>query len=887
MTDRWIVESLITQRPTPSSTTPCTTPSKRASTTTTTTTPVTPTTTPQRVSRRNGLSNETDYKVFERVYSSMNQNQELARNEDVHRFMIGDTVIVDKTCQPRQKWLHAPDYLRWQQLSRRNNKKRRQLVDDPSATRTRESDEWKHVDGLGCDGDKVAVITRLFQDVSGQMKAQVRWFARPGAIWGQEGPPDGEHVKEYELYYTADSTYLNESRLRQQWQPGDPPLPPVSSKTPLCTDVVDCSSIVRHVQILTPQDEWTDETIITRTEVFAPFLVTKVYDAKPVRDAEFLGEIDFAQVLERGLKKGDWDVEPTWNDTVDKRRRFSVKSNTKTIKSHKRIKQRISSDTEQSDSSSDDDDESDANLNSDDESDEDGDSEGHPASDEENDGNMTDASPTSYPTPTKSRNKRGRPRGSKSRRNKVQHHVKPKLSAASKQRAAETAARRKRFQQKRQQKACNVNAVPPAFMSDEAFLKLEPFKRAQALLHVSATPEFLPCREEQRESISMMLSEAILAQIGTCLYIHGVPGTGKTATVHSVVRELQNDPDIPAFEFVEINGMKISEPQTAYSILWEAVSSNRGSGTMSRKVTSKQALTSLETWFQTPSPNRKTTVVLVDELDQMLTKTQDVVYNFFNWPHVAHSRLIVLAVANTMDLPERSFSNKIQSRLGQQRVVFQPYNWLQLKQIVETRLGQDLMKQVMQDDKVVDLISKRVAGAAGDARKALDVTRRTIEKVDQINTMSKMTTTTTTTTRGCTLMDAAQTYKEMSDFSSNSFLKATSLIEKILLLSLNQCLKRGGQPEVLIDDVLSHAHRFMTNASLTSLGSFQPSQVTMFKLLKQMSQTRLISIDSGAQNGLMNGERDLFSWVRMNVGVGEVMDVLREDDELKNHVPKV
>jgi len=24
--------------------------------------------------------------------------------------------------------------------------------------------------------------------------------------------------------------------------------------------------------------------------------------------------------------------------------------------------------------------------------------------------------------------------------------------------------------------------------------------------------------------------------------VHGVPGTGKTATVHSVVRELQNDP---------------------------------------------------------------------------------------------------------------------------------------------------------------------------------------------------------------------------------------------------------------------------------------------------------------------------------------------------------
>lgn len=54
----------------------------------------------------------------------------------------------------------------------------------------------------------------------------------------------------------------------------------------------------------------------------------------------------------------------------------------------------------------------------------------------------------------------------------------------------------------------------------------------------------------------------------------------------------------------------------------------------------------------------------MDELDQMVTKKQDVIYNFFNWPHMAHSKLIVIAIANTMDLPERELSGKIRSRLG-------------------------------------------------------------------------------------------------------------------------------------------------------------------------------------------------------------------------------
>jgi origin recognition complex subunit 1 len=57
-------------------------------------------------------------------------------------------------------------------------------------------------------------------------------------------------------------------------------------------------------------------------------------------------------------------------------------------------------------------------------------------------------------------------------------------------------------------------------------------------------------------------------------------------------------------------------------------------------------------------------VVLMDELDQLLTAKQDVVYNFFNWPTLVGSRLVVIAVANTMDLPERVMTGRVRSRLG-------------------------------------------------------------------------------------------------------------------------------------------------------------------------------------------------------------------------------
>lgn len=57
-------------------------------------------------------------------------------------------------------------------------------------------------------------------------------------------------------------------------------------------------------------------------------------------------------------------------------------------------------------------------------------------------------------------------------------------------------------------------------------------------------------------------------------------------------------------------------------------------------------------------------MVLMDELDQLVTAKQDVIYNFFNWPTLVGSKLIVIAVANTHDLPERTMNGRVRSRLG-------------------------------------------------------------------------------------------------------------------------------------------------------------------------------------------------------------------------------
>ena len=186
-----------------------------------------------------------------------------------------------------------------------------------------------------------------------------------------------------------------------------------------------------------------------------------------------------------------------------------------------------------------------------------------------------------------------------------------------------------------------------------------PFQVARNQLHVSSVPAALPCREEEFSTVYSHLEAAITDGSGSCIYISGTPGTGKTATVREVVAQLHASvqaEELDDFIFVEINGMKVTDPHQSYSLLWQALRGDR--------VSPSHALELLEREFSAPSPRRVPCVVLMDELDQLVTKNQSVMYNFFNWPQLRHSRLIVLAVANTMDLPERTLSNKISSRLG-------------------------------------------------------------------------------------------------------------------------------------------------------------------------------------------------------------------------------
>ena len=127
----------------------------------------------------------------------------------------------------------------------------------------------------------------------------------------------------------------------------------------------------------------------------------------------------------------------------------------------------------------------------------------------------------------------------------------------------------------------------------------------------------------------------------------------------------------------------------------------------------------------------RVTVLVVDEMDLLVTRTQQLLYNLFDWPTHRAARLVILGIADTLDLPERLLP-KISSRLGNNKVVFKPYTAEQLKRIVLSRLEDagPPGELVPFEAVAIELASRKVAAVSGDARRVLELCRRAAQLED-------------------------------------------------------------------------------------------------------------------------------------------------------------
>merc|ERR1711957_1044044 len=124
-------------------------------------------------------------------------------------------------------------------------------------------------------------------------------------------------------------------------------------------------------------------------------------------------------------------------------------------------------------------------------------------------------------------------------------------------------------------------------------------------------------------------------------------------------------------------------------------------------------------------PSDPPVVLLIDEIDQLVTKSQGVLYSVFEWLSLRGARLVVAAISNTMDLPERLLP-RVASRFEVVRVDFWPYTKAQINTILCARLESHDAIDVFKSEALLRCAA-RVAAGTGDVRKALQLCRRALE----------------------------------------------------------------------------------------------------------------------------------------------------------------
>ncbi|EUB58586.1 Origin recognition complex subunit [Echinococcus granulosus] len=411
--------------------------------------------------------------------------------------------------------------------------------------------------------------------------------------------------------------------------------------------------------------------------------------------------------------------------------------------------------------------------------------------------------------------------------------------------------RRTRPRRRKTRRPAQTSVSDQAFFPRRTTSAIIDRETLNAKLHASRlSNDCLPCREKEFDAIFEFLFEHLQNGTGGCLYISGVPGTGKTATVTAVARSMAGCVDedgnsvIPPFKFVTVNGMQVSQPHQIYAQIYEVSchespllsihvdcgifglrehasvwDSNQDgclcgrssvSALKGEKASAYKAMSLLEAEFcsaprQRGNSTAPACILLLDELDLLCSRRQDVLYALFDWTcrssvgvgdrkRCGRRILIVLAVANTMDLPERVLHHRVASRLGLNRLAFAPYSHEQLAAIVNARLGSELGSSF--DPKAIELATRKVAAVSGDARRALDICRRAAE-LAQLEGGQKATT---------TMQHVNAALREMFTSLGLTALRSVSHYERLLLRAIVAEVAAQGVEEVPLNRCLQQLH---------------------------------------------------------------------------------
>lgn len=256
------------------------------------------------------------------------------------------------------------------------------------------------------------------------------------------------------------------------------------------------------------------------------------------------------------------------------------------------------------------------------------------------------------------------------------------------------------------------------------------FKNKENLRH-NYRPNQLPHRDEEIETISYNLWEALKGHIPSNMTLYGVTGAGKTAVTSYVCHHLKAKGESMGSQ-VESIMVNCRQIDTQYRVL-----SHIGNSLLESYEQGEIPFTGWPTdrvfneLVRRMDQRGGVFVIVLDEIDHLVRKVgDDLLYNLTSLnSSLKKARACVIGISN--DLKFTDFLDpRVRSRLGQLDVLFKPYDAEQLQDILRQRALEGLNQGVIGSG-VIELCAALAAQEHGDARCALDLLRISAEKAEQ------------------------------------------------------------------------------------------------------------------------------------------------------------
>ncbi|MFQ5974737.1 MAG: ORC1-type DNA replication protein [Candidatus Hydrothermarchaeales archaeon] len=252
----------------------------------------------------------------------------------------------------------------------------------------------------------------------------------------------------------------------------------------------------------------------------------------------------------------------------------------------------------------------------------------------------------------------------------------------------------------------------------ESLLQREPLFMEKEVLRHSYTPDELPHREKEIRQLATILAPVLRGDTPSNILIYGKSGTGKSITSRFICDELYKTGakmDIP----VDTVFLNCEITDTQYRVL-QSLAKQFGeripfTGWPTDKV--------YKTFIEAVDRRKRYIIIVLDEIDRLVANNGDsVIYNLTRInADLKNARVSIVGISN--DLKFTSYLDaRVQSSLGEEEIVFSPYNAKQLEDILNQRAERAFKIGVL-NEYVIPLCAALAAREHGDARRALDLLR--------------------------------------------------------------------------------------------------------------------------------------------------------------------